>query len=296
MNLNELELFVHLSKSLHFARTSRACHISPSALSRTIQRLEEEVGQSLLERDNRSVALTPAGEAFRLYAQKVIEDWKTLQFDLASEDSVLKGEITLYCTVTACYSILPEILESFRAEYPEVHINLETGASASALTKSANGEVDLSIAPLPKNIPDSIFVHPITATPLLFIAPDVEWAYSQQVDNNSIDWSTVPLILSEKGLARKQCDAWFKMQGIEPQIYAQVGGNEAILAMVALGLGIGVVPQLVVDKSPLASKVKVLELENPLEPFRVGLCVNRKKLKNPATQAFWDLVKKGSAT
>ena len=61
MDYEELRLFLHLSRSLHFGRTSRECHVSPSALSRTIQRLETEVGQPLFTRDRRSVELLPAG-------------------------------------------------------------------------------------------------------------------------------------------------------------------------------------------------------------------------------------------
>jgi len=61
MDYGALHLFLHLSRTLHFGKTSRECHLSPSALSRTIQRLEGEVGQALFERDQRSVSLTTAG-------------------------------------------------------------------------------------------------------------------------------------------------------------------------------------------------------------------------------------------
>ncbi|WP_028974620.1 HTH-type transcriptional activator IlvY [Spirochaeta cellobiosiphila] len=289
MNLHELELFLHLSRTLHFASTSRACHISPSALSRTIQRLEEEVGQALLIRDNRTAKLTEAGTQFRDYAQTVVEDWKNLKYRLDSDEDILKGDVSLYCTVTACYSILPDILAQFRSHYPQVHINLETGGASSALLKTAAGEVDLSIAPLPKKLPESVEVRKIMETPLLFIAPQVEWPYEDLLTTDPLPWDRIPMILSEKGVARRQTDDWFKSQGIEPNIYAQVGGNEAILAMVALGLGVGVVPQLVIDNSPMNTKVRVLGTSPELDCFEVGLCVNKSKLKNPAVKAFWEL-------
>ena len=65
MDYHDLRLFLHLSRTLHFTRTSRECSISLSALSRTVQRLEGEVGHALFVRDRRSVELTPAGELFR---------------------------------------------------------------------------------------------------------------------------------------------------------------------------------------------------------------------------------------
>ena len=66
MDIKSLELFLHLSNSLHFSKTAQAKHVSPSTLSRCIQRIEDELGSTLLVRDNRSVTLTVAGNLFRL--------------------------------------------------------------------------------------------------------------------------------------------------------------------------------------------------------------------------------------
>ncbi|RJX28067.1 MAG: HTH-type transcriptional activator IlvY, partial [Desulfurivibrio sp.] len=62
----------------------------------------------------------------------------------------------------------------------------------------------------------------------------------------------------ERGLGRRRLDKWFQERGITPNIYAQVAGNEAIITMVGLGCGIGVVPQLVLDKSPMLDQVITL--------------------------------------
>ena len=87
MDMEELKLFRHLAESLHFGKTSRACHVTPSALTRTIQRIEAELGELLFDRDNRSVRLTRAGEAMKQYAEETIERWKQLQESLAVETS-----------------------------------------------------------------------------------------------------------------------------------------------------------------------------------------------------------------
>jgi LysR family transcriptional regulator, positive regulator for ilvC len=65
----DFRLFLHLADSLHFARSAKALHVSPSALTRTIQRLEHEIGQPLFQRSRRRVALTRAGEIFRDHAR-----------------------------------------------------------------------------------------------------------------------------------------------------------------------------------------------------------------------------------
>ena len=113
MDIRYLQLFRHLSGTLHFARTSQACYITPSALTRVIQRLEADLGEKLFVRDNRSVELTAAGMAFKKYADDVLQRWGRLHDELSSDD-VLKGELSLYCSVTAAYGILPGIMARYR--------------------------------------------------------------------------------------------------------------------------------------------------------------------------------------
>ena len=79
--------------------------------------------------------------------------------------------------------------------------------------------------------------------------------------------------------------------GIQPEIYAQVAGNEAIVSMVSLGFGIGVVPQIVLDNSPLIGKVQVLDIKPQLEVYDVGLFTQEKKLKSPLINAFWSQIR-----
>ncbi|MFH1217584.1 MAG: HTH-type transcriptional activator IlvY [Pseudomonadota bacterium] len=288
MDIQKLLIFKHLAGSLHFGRTSQSCNITPSALTRTIQRLEEEVGKKLFIRDNRSVSLTPAGRRFRIYAEETIKNWHQLRNDLTSGKKSLSGELSLFCSVTAVYSILPKLLKRFRKEYPRVHINLQTGDAANALPKLQNGEADATIAALPDNLPDQLQFIKVIETPLIFIAP-AQFQETVQYDGDAINWQTTPMIMAERGLGRRRLDNWFKTRDIQPNIYAQVSGNEAIIAMVSLGCGIGVVPKLVLEKSPMQDQVVTVTTEPALTPFTVGVCTARKNMQNPIIRSFWDI-------
>jgi len=287
MDLEELKLFRHLAESLHFGKTSRACHVTPSALTRTIQRIEAEVGERLFDRDNRSVRLTRAGETLGQYAEETIDRWKELKESLA-DHATLHGDISLYCSVTAAYGILPAILGRFRKGYPEVHIKLQTGDAAQGLARLRNGEVEVIIDALPDKQAKGLEFIPITKTPLVFIAP---LAFPETVihDGPGIDWRKTPVIVAEQGLNRERLDRWFAAQKIQPNIYAQVAGNEAIIAMVSLGCGVGVVPLLVLEKSPLQAQITVLAISPQLAPFSLGVCTTKKNLRNPKILAFWEI-------
>jgi len=287
MNLQELKLFRHLATSLHFGRTSRACNLTPSALTRTIQRLEEELGHPLFLRDNRSASLTPAGQLVKEYADDAIQRWQELVNRLAAGE-VPGGQLSLFCSVTAVYGILPKLLGRFRAEYPGVHLNLQTGDAARALVKLRNDEAEVAIAALPEVRPPGLEFLPIIETPLVFIGP-ASFPGAVIYAKKEIDWQRTPLIMAERGLSRERLDRWLAARLVEPNIYARVAGNEAIIAMVSLGCGVGVVPKLVLENSPLKEQIRILEVTPDLEPFSVGVCTPARNLANPIIRAFWTI-------
>ena len=285
MDIRNLKLFRHLAGTLHFARTSQACYITPSALTRVIQRLESELGETLFLRSNRSVELTPAGEAFKQYADDVIQRWDRLKDELSS-DSVLKGELSIYCSVTAAYGILPDIMAKYRRAYPHVRIHLETGDPAKALTKLFNQDADLVIAALPDILPEDLVFQVLSETPLVFIAPR-HFPEIIVEKNGKTDWEKTPLIIPDHGLSRDRIDGWFARVNFIPCVYSEVAGNEAIIVMVSLGCGLGLVPRLVLEKSPFFDQVRVLDESPELPPFVIGLCTREKNLVNPRVNALW---------
>lgn len=289
MNIRELELFKHLTQTLHFGRTSMDCNITPSGLTRTIQRLEAEIGYALFIRNNRSVSLTPAGLLFKDYCDETIGRWNLFQNQLKS-DTVLRGELTLYCSVTAILSILPQILTIFRKTHPEVMIHVQTGDAAKALNKLHSREVDISIAALPDYQPAGLDFIKITETPLLFIFPKF-FPESIVYSKGTIDWTKTPVIMPSEGLSRTRVEKWFADKDIRPYIYAQVSGNEAIMSMVSMGCGVGIVPHLVLDKSSLRNEVEILPISPKLRPFTVGACTLVQNKQDPVVQSFWNIAK-----
>jgi LysR family positive regulator for ilvC len=292
MDIRELQLFLKLSETLHYTKTSHLMAISPSALSRTIQRIEDHVGQKLFFRDNRGVVLTPAGSRFREYALAVLESWQVLQDDLTEESRDIKGDLVVYSSVTGCYTILPELLEKCRQLFPGIHINLKTGSAADAVAVVLSGMADLSVAAEPDSLPENLVFLNVTSTPLQLIAPAMECHLTDRMNTGGMAWYEMPLILPEKGLARKRLDRFFRARHIQPDVYAEVDGNEAIIALVSLGFGLGIVPSLVRENSLIQEKIKVLPDVPDLDPYNVGICVNRRKSQTPVLQAFTSLIPK----
>ena len=288
MDIRELEFFLTTAELLHFGRASQACNLSPSALTRTIQRLEEQLGQTLFVRDNRTVQLSPAGEQFCIYARQAILDFQSFQSSLIGNQKVV-GTLSLYASITAVYSLLPDLLEMYRKAYPDVQLELRTGAAEKAVLQVESGEIDIAVAALPDRRSAGIEFLPIMTTPLIFIAGKQLAASISQTKNRQLDLGQVPLVLPQAGLSRRRLDKWLKKKRIVPKISSEVSGNEAIIPMVHLGGGVGIVPQLVLERSPFRDNVVILDRTPELEPYVVGLCSSKRNLQKSMVKAFWQL-------
>jgi len=290
MDLRQLQQCLHLAETRHFGRAAAASHLSASALSRSIRQLEGELGATLFRRDNRSVALTPQGETFLAFARELLTGWDQVRHTLRAQAGVLQGEVSLYCSVTASYSFLHQLLSRLRRDHPRIEIKLHTGDPEHAMARVQAGQEDIAIGARPDALPAGLAFKPITRSRLVFIgqARDPRPKQLSRRRPDPAQWAATPMILPESGLARQRVERWFKALGVVPSIYAQVAGNEALVSMVSLGLGVGVVPEIVLDASPLASEVRVLDVRPALAPYEVGLFTLEKKLRSPLIRAFWD--------
>lgn len=283
--------FLHLAETLHFSRSARALHMSASALTRCIQRLEETLGQPLFVRDKRNVSLTRAGEIFREHASAQVAAHKRLVEALAAEQRMPTGELRIACTVTACHSILPKLLSRSRARYPGIHLQLSTSDAAHCLQLLQADEVDLAVVPTPDDADPELRFASLAHTELTFIAPASDKALGRLAKLGGTHWNGLPVILPRRGLERERIDAWFAVRHVSPEIYAEVDGNEAILAMVSLGCGVGVVPELVRQGSPLRGAIHSVPVEHPPKGFSVALSAKQRNLSRRTMAAFWELAR-----
>lgn len=288
MNLHEIENFLTLAEHLHFAKASQRCNLSPSALTRSIQRIEESTGQVLFDRDNRSVQLTPAGETFRLYAINALRDWQQLQENLRDDERSISGTVSIYASVTAAYSLLPDLLETYRTRYPEVQLELRTGSAEHAIQQILDGDIDIAVAALPDKPHSNLEFKPLTQTNLVFVS-SAKSPQNKQLIAQGLDLSIAPLVLPQTGPSRRRLNEYLKVKNITPNISTEVSGNEGILAMVRLGCGIGIVPELVLERSPFRDDLQKINDAPELEPYVVGLCTTQQHLKKPSISALWEL-------
>lgn len=289
MEIDKLKLFIVLAEAEHFNRAAGQAHVSASKLTRVIQQLESDLNTRLFDRDNRSVALTHKGREFLEFSREFVQQWETTKDAMRSGATALSGSLSIYCSVTASYSFLFDILRDFRRDHPGIEITLHTGDPAASLDRIVAGFEDVAIAARPERLAASLAFKSITESPLVFIAPH-DFPPESVSPLPDASWSAMPFIISERGIARERLNQWFSRQPFTPTIYAQVAGHEAIVSMVSLGFGLGLVPRIVLDNSPLVNQVQLFGYQPDLQPYDVGICLLEKRLRSPLVRAFWEQI------
>lgn len=285
MDFHELEAFVALARNLHFARAAASVHTSPSGLSRLLSRLEEELGVRLFERDTRKVELTEEGEAFLAFATESLHRREDLRLRLGSSDGKLRGYLRVYASVTACYSILPPFAAALAAEHPELRISVETGDPAGAEASVREGRAELAVAALPAKGFADMDCFSVRRTPLALVtaadgpygkldlprdsAATHEESHARELRLIDVV-SSIPLVLPRIGLARERFDRWTRDRNLRPHISAETAGNEAILALARLGLGVGLVPRLVLESGPFAEGLVLYDAGPAFGDYDIG--------------------------
>lgn len=264
MDFHELEAFSALARHLHFAKAAQALHTSPSALSRLVTRLEGELGARLFERDTRRVALTQDGEAFLAFARESLHRREDLRLRIGERDDRLRGILRVYASVTACYSILPPLVALLSAEQPGLKLSVHTGDPAGAEDAVREGRAELGLTALPEEGLAGLECFSVRRTPLVYATladgPYGTLGLSREGSGSAAAAERAlrkilpdaPLILPAVGLARERFDRWTRERGIRARVAAETEGNEAVLALAHLGLGLGLVPRLVLESGPFS--------------------------------------------
>lgn len=147
MELDQLRYFLHVADRGNFTRAAEDLAISQPALSRSIQKLEEELGQPVLERKTRSVSLTDAGILLQARAQQVLALLDDTKAEIA--DDGRSGRVRIGAIPTIAPYLLPEVLRQFSQEHPHATVVVQESTTDALVERCLQGELDLAVLALP---------------------------------------------------------------------------------------------------------------------------------------------------
>jgi LysR family transcriptional regulator, hydrogen peroxide-inducible genes activator len=147
MELDQLRYFLRVAERQSFTRAAEELAISQPALSRSIQKLEEELGQPVFERKARSVSLTDAGTLLQARAQQVLTVLEDTKAEITDDGQ--SGRVRVGAIPTIAPYFLPEVLRQFSSEFPQSTLIVQENTTDALLKSCTQGEIDLAILALP---------------------------------------------------------------------------------------------------------------------------------------------------
>jgi LysR family hydrogen peroxide-inducible transcriptional activator len=249
IELQQLEQFVVLARTKNFTRAAGELNLSQSALSRSIQRLEEQVGQPLFERKPREVVLTDLGELL-LERGKEILQLVDDTFSLIS-DAGRRGRVRLGAIPTIAPYFLPGLLRSFAEGHPEVSVVVQEDTTEQLVRRVSHGEIDLAILALPL-LAKHLQVEPLFEEELLLVA-SADHPLSGHVEVTAEEIEPYPFVLlNEAHCLSENVASYCRRQSVQPVMVERLSQIATVQELVALGHGISIVPEMArrLDRDP----------------------------------------------
>ena len=288
MQLHQLEYFVAVARQLHFTRAAEELHVAQPSVSQQIRKLETELGVRLFHRMKRRVALTPAGETLLPRARQVLSDIEEARAEVQDLAGLSRGRLAVGAPPSVSTTLLPRAMAAFHAEYPGVTLSLREAGSGDLIRYLEQGELDLAVVIMPARHP-ALHTTPLLDEELvLAVPPDHHLA-----DRDSVDIAELretPFVMFGEGYdLRVTTLAACRRAGFEPRVAVDGGEMDSILRLVAAGLGVTIVPGMVIEPG---AGVRGIRVDRPALTRRLALAHRRDRSLSRAAREFATIMRR----
>ncbi|GAA1824487.1 LysR family transcriptional regulator [Agromyces salentinus] len=259
MNLEQLRSFVEVARFGNFTRAAEELYLAQPSLSRQIAALEQDLGAELFHRARGGSTLTSAGESLLPLARRMLADAEAVRRELAELAGLERGRVRLGATPTLCISLVAEVLSAFHAAHPAIELYLSEHGSRRLLDQLSAGELDLALI----TTTDASSADRFTVTPLL-VEELVVVSSSSRPPITERDTITLPevarlpqIVFSSSYDLRAATDAAFLAAGLAPEVVLEGAEMDAVLRFVERGLGVAIVPAMVLIDRPGLRSVRL---------------------------------------
>lgn len=271
--------FVKTVECGSFTKAAELLNYSQSGISRMIGDLEREWKVTILERGRSGVRLTSEGVRLLPYAKRVCAEYEKLQAEVDEINGLKSGLIRIGTFSSVATHWLPNIIREFQKEYPNIDYELLLGDYAEIEEWISEGRVDCGFVRLPVQMElETMFLE---QDRLLVILPrEHPLAAREEIPVSAL--SGEPFMLLEKG-AKADVSEIFERSGISPKVHFTTWDDYAIMSMAESGLGVSILPELILKRAPY--RIAARELEIPA--YRnIGLAWKEKKGNSPILKRF----------
>ncbi len=291
LDLQKLRMFVAAARARNFTRAAEQLDLTQPTVSQQIQTLERELGVQLFERLGRGIELTPAGRALLEPAEQILTLERLAEQAVRAAAGLHERTLLLGVGNTLATYVLPDLLQRFGWEHPAFEVQIVTGNTEQLIAQVVAGEIELALVGSPLDYPQ-LKIVPFLQTELVVVAaPDDEWAGRQRVTLREL--GSRRLLIRETGSALQAATvALLEAAHVTPKQTVTLGNLEAIKRSVEVGLGVALVPAMVVRREVRSGRLRQIALDGPPTTRVYNVVYHRDRHVTQAAQAFLTLLQK----
>lgn len=250
-----LHAFLALADCRHFGHAAERCHVSQSAFSAMIQKLETATGARLFERDTRNVSLTPEGEVFVEVARQLVADMEAALADMNDYVARRKGRVAIAALPSLAAGWLPPVLAAYRQRHPGVAVELFDAISDQCLDLLRQGKADIALTAPGPNLME-FTTQPLCADPFYLVCrKDHALAGKRRIKVAQLAGCEM-IHLARSTSVRQHLDAVLR-PGTVIHTGLEVEHLATLAALIESGLGVSVVPELTLFQFRLPNLVAI---------------------------------------
>jgi LysR family transcriptional regulator, hydrogen peroxide-inducible genes activator len=282
MQIHQLRYFCAVAMSGSFTRAAQHEHVAQPSLSQQIRKLEDELGTRLFDRLGRSVCVTAFGKAFLPRAEAILRQVSDAKYEIEEMVGTARGKVVVGAIPTIAPYFLPNRLASFGRKFPEIQLQVVEDLTAELLDRLHDGSVDLALLVLPVG-GNAYSAQEILRERLYLVVPaHHRLARKPKVHLKEIEGDPF-LLLKEGHCFRENTLSACGRARLQPNVMFESGQFTTILAMVAAGTGVSVVPEMAVEQR---RGCRFVPIADEAAYRRVGIVQLKQRFHSQAHMAF----------
>ena len=250
--LQQLRYFLAVAHERHFTHAAAELGVAQPSLSKQIALLETDLGTPLFIRSRAGATLTQAGEVLQVRAARILADLDAARQDVRDVIGLRTGRVRLGATPSLCTTVVADALRRYRDRHPGVQLQVEEGGSQDLVAALLRSELDLALVIEPaQGIDPQLIVEPLLRESLVLASVDQLPSASADGTLRVADLRSQPLVMFRTGydLRDVTLEACRK-EGFTPPFAVEGGEMDAVLGFVEAGLGVALVPSMVLAGRP----------------------------------------------
>jgi len=289
MDFDQLITFLEVARQGSFSRAGEKVFRSQSAVSAQIRQLEQEYGDRLLDRSGKTVRLTPAGQVFYEYAERLKNLRDESLTAVADHSGTPRGTLRVGANEATCLYVLPEVFAEYCRCYPPVRISIYRNFSYKIVEKLENGAIEVGILTLPITSP-SLKIQSIFRDKLmLMVSLKNPLARMKTVPVSEV--VKYPLLFPKTGHTRRLLDKLFRPHNADLRVRMELPSIGMIKSFVAADLGVSLITASFARDEVDAGRVRLIDLEDVVLHRELALAYRRDRTLSVAGKAFIALLR-----